>query len=105
MGRSQQAIRIAEDMVSAAQLAEEKFSDSEMEVRQSHKLRAGNESGKLAVNGRTFTWKKSIAPYSDEDLKDETKMNTVAVSVEWKAANRNNQMQIESLILNREKQA
>jgi type II secretion system protein I len=104
MGRSQQAIRIAENLVAASFVAEQQIVKSEMEVRSEHDLSFNSDRGKEKNLGRQFEWEKITQPYTDKAMEDETKVNEVAVTVEWKEAHRNNLMKVSSLILNREKQ-
>jgi type II secretion system protein I len=105
MSRSQQAIRIAENMVYAAQLAEEKLTEYEMEVRQSHVLRSGTENGKVFQRSQGFQWEKKAEPYFDELIKEDTQLSRTGSVVAWKEGPRHNRLQMESLVLNRDKTA
>ena len=104
MGRSQQAIRIAENLVQASLIMDQKLTESEMEVHDRHKLHFGNEEGKERFPGKEFQWSKATGIYSHPSIKDQTKMNQIDVSVKWKEGGlRKNELHLESLILNREK--
>ena len=106
MGRTEQAIRVSQNLVAASQTAEAELVASEIEVRERHSLHAGNESGREKAPGREYAWQKKISPYTDETIKDETKLNQVDVQVDWKEGARGtNTLKLSSIILNREKTA
>ena len=104
MGRTQQAIRVSENLATASLLAEEQMAASEIDVRQEHQLRPGTESGNEILPGRKFKWSKKIEPYRDPSIEDETKLNEVSVKVEWKEGGREAGLETASVLLNREKQ-
>ena len=104
MGRSQQAIRIADNLVRGSLLLDQKLTDLEMEVRDRHRLSYGNSEGKLRQPGKEFSWQTYTRPYHDDSVLDQTKINQSTISVKWKeAGNRSNELTFESLILNHEK--
>lgn len=105
MARTQQALRISRNLVTASQIAEEQLTESELDVRQQHKLRSGFEQGREKFPGREFGWEKKTQAYYDETIKDETQLNQIDIRVSWnEGPTRENHMNFGSLILNREKQ-
>lgn len=104
MGRTQQAVRVSENLVKASRIAEQQFVASQLQVLQEHGLDAGSDSGDVRFPGRRFNWTKKITPYTDPTIKDETKLNQVEVSVRWEEAGKDHSLKLSSLILNREKQ-
>ena len=103
MARSQQGMRVGENLVLASQVLEEQFSESEINVLQYHKLPGGSTSGKEIFPGKVFRWKKEEDAYSHPTIKDETKINQVTIQVSWDEGIRKNNLEIGSIIINREK--
>ena len=104
MGRSQTAIRTAENMVLSSQLAEEQLAQTDIQARQFAKISSSSESGTVKIPGREFQWQKRIEPFHHKSIKDETKLNRVSVELTWKEGGRSDGgFALESLILNREK--
>lgn len=105
MSRGQQGMRTAENLVIASQLADEKMTESEIETRQLHRLNMGSDKGEEILPGKNFKWVKSHEPYSDASIPDATKLNRVDVEVQWQeGASRNNNLKMQTLVLNREKE-
>ena len=104
MGRSQQVLRISENLFTASQIAEEKLAELHLEMRDRHKLNFGSDQGREQFPGRIFNWAKTVHTYSDKTIEDETKLNQADISVEWnEGPARQNKLELSSLILNREK--
>jgi len=89
--------------VSAAQIADGKAAELKLRVREIHRLTPGSDSGEEKFPGRSFRWTRTVRPYVDAALKDETQLNQVDVRVEWKEGPRDNRLVVSSLILNQEK--
>lgn len=105
MSRTEQAFRISQNLVIASQIADEKLMDSEIEVRQRHKLRYSFDSDKDKFPGKSFDWKREIRGFSHETIRDETKLNRVDVTLDWKDGPvRKNEKSFSTLIMNREKE-
>ena len=105
MGRSQQALRVGENLISASREAEERLSEYEIEVRERNRLSTGTEEGTSRYLGKEFKWEKECAAFHDSSLADETKLNFVHVQISWKEGSRDNRFALDSLILNREGKA
>ena len=104
MGRTEQAIRVSQNLVTASMIASDQLVKSQLEVREKHKLSSGSDQGSERLPGRNFHWEKKVGPYSDESLEDQTKLNQVDVEVRWKEGSRGeNLLKLSSIILNREK--
>ncbi len=104
MGRTQQALRISENLVTSTQIAEEKFAESELEVRQLHKLRFASHQGQEKKIDRTFDWEKNVKGYRDAVLEKDGLLNQVSTRVRWREGIRDNSLNFSSLLLNREKE-
>jgi type II secretion system protein I len=103
MGRTQQAMRVSENLVSAAMIAEETLAGADLKLRESRKLSSGQEQGTIEFPGRKYGWTQSTRPYKHESIKDETKLNVVSADITWKEASREGKITAASLFLNREK--
>ena len=104
MTRSQEAIGIANNLVVAGRLAEEKLTELEMQVLQGDILRSSSEGGTERVNGRSFSWTQQVRVYQDPLIEDQTKMNQAEAHVQWKeGAFRQNKFTLATLLLNPEK--
>ena len=104
MARSQNAMRIAENLVRASLLADQKYTETEMEVIDRHEAHIGTEQGVLRLPGKEFTWEKKISGFAGHGIKDQTIAGQVDVSVVWKeGGKRNNRMLLESILLNQSK--
>ena len=84
MGRSQQAIGISQNVITASRLAEEKLAEVELEARQGKSLRSSTDKGSERVRGREFVWAKQTGPYNDPLIEDQTKMSEAETQVQWK---------------------
>ncbi len=105
MSRTEQAYRISQNAVIASQIADEKLMESEIEVRQRHKLRYSFDDGQEKFPGKFFDWKREVRGYSHESILDETKLSRVDVTLDWKdGAVRNNSEVFSTLVMNREKE-
>ena len=104
MGRTEQALRVSHNLINAAETAEGQLIQSELEVRQEHKLTSRADQGTEKFPGREFVWHKEVKPFRHETVKDETKLNEVDVRVEWREGGRGqNWLSLSSIILNQEK--
>ena len=101
MGRTQQALRVSENLVTASQVAERHLTDTVLQLFQEHSLRSSSDSGKEKSPGREFQWARKVEPYADETMEDATKLNRVEVAVDWKEGPRQNQLQLAAILLNR----
>ncbi len=104
MGRSQEAIGISKNLITAGRIAEEKLMELELEARQGRFIRTSSEKGREIVSGRVFNWTRQIGVYPDPSIEDQSKMNEASAGVEWKEGPvRKNKLEISTLFLNREK--
>lgn len=104
MGRTQHALRISQNLVIASQLAEEQLTVAEIEVREYQKLHFSASRDKVEAQGKTFEVSRSSSPYIDASMQDETKVNKLAIEIDWKeGATRQSKLKVTSLLLNREK--
>ncbi len=103
MGRSQEAIGISQNLITASRLAEEKMTDIGLDVQQRHSPYPGMEKGTERDGGRVFGWTKQTAAYADPSIEDQSKMNQSEVTVKWKeGAHRENEVKVDTLFLKRE---
>lgn len=106
MARSQQALSISRNMITASRLIEEKMMALELEARQGKFLRSSTDSGKERVDGRVFQWKQRVSVYPDSTIVDQSKVNQAGVEIQWKEGPvRQSTLAVETLFLNREKKA
>lgn len=103
MGRTQQAMRISENLITASRLAEEKVTEAELDVLQYHKLQSSSADGTERFPGRQFVWRRTIAPFTHSTIEDETKANIVLTAVEWREGRRKNQLDLSTVVLNQDK--
>lgn len=104
LGRTQDALRISQNLVQASQIMEERLSEVEIDLRKSKKLSPSSASGdEKFPGGRVFRWAKDVLPYVREDITDETRLNQLDIRVDWKdGAARQNREKLSSIILNRD---
>jgi prepilin-type N-terminal cleavage/methylation domain-containing protein len=104
MGRSQQSLRISENLLTASQIAEERLSEAEIQLREFRKLSSTYRSGEIEFPGnREFTWTQDVSPYGL--VKDQTRMWQLNADVEWKEGPlRENKEMLSSLFLSRDKE-
>lgn len=105
LGRSQQSLKISENLILASQIAETKLAEYEIEAEERHKIRSGTDEGLAIFPGREFRWFKQANPYRHASLQDETRLNQALSRVSWKEGSRRNEMILETLVINRETQA
>ncbi|MBN1687889.1 MAG: type II secretion system minor pseudopilin GspI [Candidatus Omnitrophica bacterium] len=104
MARTEQAFRISQNLVISSEILEQKMTESELEVRQFHQLRTGQDKGKEQFLGQEFSWVKEVRPYVDESISDATKLNQVTIRIQWKEGSRRNNWNATTIIANREKE-
>ena len=104
MGRSQQVIRVGENLVFVAQFAEEKINEAQIKSKQYEKLPTGSERGTEKLPGKEFHWQTSVQIFDHPSIETESELNRVNVLMTWtEGAYRNNEFNLESLILNQSK--
>lgn len=106
MGRTQDVLRISQNLVKASHVAEERLSEVEIELRERRKLSASSKHGEEKfLAGRVFRWARDIGPYEDEGIEDQTRIHQIDIGVAWKeGAVRQNQEKLSSLLTNRVKE-
>lgn len=103
MGWTEQAVRVSQNFMTAAQIGEKKIAESEVELLERHHLSMSSDHGDEKFPGRKFVWSKTVDSYEDSTLEDKTKLNQVEVSVAWKEGGREKNLSFATLLLNREK--
>jgi type II secretion system protein I len=104
MGRSERALRTAENLIIASQIAEKRAAEMEIEVRQVHELSTGTDDGKEVLPGKQFDWTVTTDSFKHATIEDETKLNRVQVAVQWNEGSRQSNLTLGTLVLNREKE-
>ncbi len=105
MTATEKAARVSENMVLASVLAENRMAESEMDVRAYHELNSGTETIRERRPGREYTISRVIGPYTHPTILDETRLNKVETTVQWREGARGiNSLILSELILNEDKQ-
>ena len=105
MGRTQEVLRISQNLLRASLVAEERFSEIEIQLREDRKLTTSSRDGEENFPGaRKFKWRQNIRPYYAEGIEDQTRINQVDVTVAWSEGARQSQEQLSSVFLNRDKE-
>lgn len=103
MSRTQQALRLSQNMSRAAVIAEEQLNRMELEVREFGRASFGGESGKQDFSGRVMNWETRTGAYAHGSLKDSSRLNILTAQVSWKEKQHTRNLQVETLSLNRKK--
>lgn len=104
MARTQQAIRISENLVIASAFVEKKLTNAELEVRNLKRLGLNHSSGEWRLAGKEFEWSESVGPYNDETILDQTRVNLVEVNLRWpEGPARTGELKLATLVRNRDK--
>ncbi len=101
MARTQQAIRISENLVIASTFAEKKLVDADLAARNSKRLGLNLTSGKLRQTGKEFSWNETVGPYDDFSLKDQRLVSRVEINVNWEEGPRTGNLKVAGLVRNR----
>ena len=106
MARTQQALRISQNLLKASQIAEERLSETEMELREFRKLSTSFQEGEEKFPaGRKFQWARNVSPYFERGVEDQTRLNRLDVLVKWSDGKaRQNEEKLSSLLMNRPKE-
>lgn len=104
LSRGQQELRASDYLTQASMLAEDKLAETEIRVRQYHRLQAGQEQGVWSQFGKNIPWLVKVEAYHHESVIDETKLNKVTVDLNWmEGSSRRAGLLLESLLINRDK--
>lgn len=103
MGRTQQALRLSENISRAAYVAEEELVKMELKVREYGRASFGGESGKVDFPRGSMKWETSVRPFMHGSIKDGLRTNTLGARVDWVETNRPNSMEVQTMVLNRKK--
>ena len=103
MGRTQLALRLSENVIRASYIAEEEMVKKELKVRELGRVVFGGEKGKREFPGRVMEWESSMRPFQHSSMKEESRLNKLTVKVDWKESARQNNLEIQTLVLNRRK--
>lgn len=104
MGRTQQILRIADNLVTASLTAEEKFIEAQLEMNKSQELSSVSGRGQEKFPGLEINWDRQVRGYTDSTVQGTGKLNEVDVNVQWHEGHRQNILKLISLILTHEKQ-
>lgn len=103
MAHTQQALRLSENISRAAYIAEEELVKMEIKVREFERASFGGESGKVESPGRLLEWESRVNVFNHESLKDQSRANKLAVFVEWRESNRRNNLEVQTMTIDRKK--
>ncbi len=103
MGRTQQAMNVSQNLITASLIAEERIREAELRLREEKTLRFGSDQGEERFPGRTFSWNRNIAPFQDITVKDQTRINQVTAKVSWKESGKVSTLELPFVAMNREK--
>lgn len=104
LARTQDTLRVSQNLVTATEIGVSKLSAIEVEQQEKIRLSVRRDQGKEKIFGRPFQWESEIAPYRDITISDETKLNQGRVSVQWMdGKTRKNSLQFNTLFLAKEK--
>lgn len=102
MARTQQALRISENLAQASQIIQDKIVLSELELRDQKKLDGRQESGEEKMLGRKFYWQIITEPFLREAVAGVKYLNQVKVILVWKdGSSRENHRIFGTLFLDR----
>ena len=106
LARTQQALRISQNLLKAGLIVEERLSESEMELRETRKLSTSYRDGEEKFPGaRKFRWKRNTSPYFGRGIEDQTRLNQVDISVEWDdGPARHSEEKLTTILMNRPKE-
>ena len=62
LGRTQDVLRISQNLIKASQIAEEHFAEAEMELREHRKLTTSSREGEEREPGHLFRWSRTVNP-------------------------------------------
>jgi type II secretion system protein I len=99
MGRTQQALRLSENLALSSQIADEQMTRLELKARE--KGNTYGDDGRASFPGREFEWSSRLQPYQHFTIQDETKINQSSMEVRWKEAGSDRNLRAYSLILKR----
>lgn len=103
MGRTQLALRLSENITRASYIAEEKIVNMELKVRDLGRASFGGESGRVEFPGRAMEWESNINHFDKVAKDDEARLNKLSVKVNWIETNRPNDLEVQTLALNRKR--
>lgn len=103
MGRTQQALRLSENISRAAYIAEEQLVKMELKVRELERASFGGESGRVEFPGRVMNWTSGVNVFRDASLQDQSRANKLGVLVEWQESSRKNNLEVQTMVLDRKK--
>lgn len=102
MARTQQAMGISRNLLSASMIAEERVREAELRLREYHKLSSSSEQGDEQVLARKYHWSLEVRPFHHASIEDQTRINQVITEVRWKEAGREDHLQLPFVAMNRE---
>lgn len=102
MGRTQQALRLSENLSLAAQAAEEQIVRLELHARERGVPGFGSQ-GEEKYPGREYEWKTRVEGYSGAAVKDGTVLTQVTAEVDWKESGIGKNLRVSTLVMDRGK--
>ncbi len=100
MGRTQQALRVSENLAIASQITDEQLTLVELTARERGSAGYGAD-GRETFPGREYEWQSRVKPFRHSTIKDETKLEMVMSFVQWKESGIQKDMSGSSLVFNR----
>lgn len=106
LGRTQQALRVSQNLLKAGLMAEERLSEAEIELREMRKLSTSYRDGEEKFpGGRKFHWQRNTSPYYGRGITDQTLLNQVDVLVKWDdGPARHSEESLNTVLMNRPKE-
>ena len=104
LGRTQQGLKVSQNLVRVSQIAGERLTEAELELYDDRKLSTSQDQGVERMPGLKLDWNRSIGVYSGKGIEDETKLNRVDLTLAWaEGASRQNRLMLSTILLNRPK--
>ncbi len=100
MGRTQQAVRLSENLTAASHIAEEQITRLKLADRERGKPGYG-EDGKQEYLGREFSWASSVEPFTRADVHEEDQISQISAEVKWQEAGVEKNLRAVSLVTHR----
>jgi prepilin-type N-terminal cleavage/methylation domain-containing protein len=102
MGRTQEALRISQNLLKASQIAEERLAELEVQLREFGTVSSASKFGEEKFPGnRNYSWSQRVSPHYGKGVEDATRISQGNITVAWKEGVRENKESLSSLLKTR----